>query len=162
MNLVNRRLLATYLNDHLAASTGAVELSRRSASSNRGNAYGDALEGLAAEIEEDRGALSSIMRRLDIREDRAKGALIWGVEKLGRLKPNGRLIEYSPLSRLEEVEILELGVHGKLLLWEALRCALPAVVSEHELERLIERAGSQRDRLEALRREAAADALAEG
>lgn len=160
MDLVNPRLLATYLNDHLAASTGAVELSRRSASSNRGNAYGGALQELAAEIEEDRGTLLAIMRRLDIREDRAKCALVWGAEKLGRLKPNGRLIEYSPLSRLEEVEILELGVQGKLLLWEALRHAQHAPVSE--LERLVERAESQRHRLEALRRDAAAEALSEG
>jgi hypothetical protein len=102
------------------------------------------------------------MRRLDIGEDHVKRLLAWGAEKVGRLKPNGRLIEYSPLSRLEEVEILELGVMGKRLLWEALARTGPAAVSEGELETLIERADSQRERLEALRLEAAGAALAEG
>lgn len=156
---MNRRLLATYLNDHLAASTGAVELSRRTAASNRGSAYGETLAELAAEIEQDRAALASIMGRLGIGQDRVKTALGWSAEKLGRLKPNGRLIGYSPLSRLEELELLEVGVHGKLLLWEALRDAAPAPIPEAELDELIERARSQRSRLEQRRREAAAEAL---
>lgn len=35
-------------------------------------------------------------------------------EKLGRLKPNGQLHGYSPLSRVIELEGLYLGISGKL------------------------------------------------
>jgi hypothetical protein len=152
-------LLATYLNDHSAASTGASELARRAARSNRGTRYGEALASLAREIEEDRGALQEIMRRLGVSPDRAKSAVAWSAEKLGRLKLNGRLTGYSPLSRLEELEILTLGVQGKLLLWQALAAAGEPAVPEAELDELIKRARSQRRRLERLRLDAATEAL---
>jgi len=129
---VNRKLLAIYLNDHMAASTGTVELVRRVAASNRGSAYGETLAELRNEIEEDHTALATIIDRLDVRADRAKAAVAWSAEKFGRLKLNGQLTGYSPLSRLEELEILELGLTGKL-----------------------------RERLERHRREAASEALGE-
>jgi hypothetical protein len=157
---MNRRLLSIYLNDHMAGSTGAVELARRAAAANRESAYGESLAQLRTEIEEDRTALAGIMRALDVGQDRARSALAWSAEKLGRLKLNGQLTGYSPLSRLEELEILTLGVTGKLGLWEALREAAPTGLSGEDLERLIERAHSQRERLEGLRRRAASEAFA--
>ena len=36
----------------------------------------------------------------------------WVAEKAGRLKLNGSLLTYSPLSRLVELEGLSLGVEG--------------------------------------------------
>jgi hypothetical protein len=156
---VNRRRLSIYLNDHMAASTGAVELVRRAASSNRGTHYGDTLAELRTEIEEDREALIAIMGRLGVGVDQARNALGWVAEKVGRLKLNGQLTGYSPLSRLEELEILELGVTGKLLLWESLGRAAAGDVSEADLARLADRARTQRERLERLRLDAAAEAL---
>ena len=158
---MNRRLLAIYLNDHMAASTGAIELARRVAASNRGTSYGETLAALQAEIEEDRAALAGIMKRLGVRVDRARTAVGWGAEKLGRLKLNGQLTGYSPLSRLEELEILALGVHGKLLLWQALERVGDLDIPEAELEELINRARSQRRRLERQRLHAATEALGE-
>lgn len=158
---MNRRRLAIYLNDHMAAATGAVELAGRAARSNRGTAYGQVLAEIRDEIAEDRAALAAIMSQVGVGIDRPRAALAWGVEKLGRLKLNGQLTGYSPLSRLEEIEILELGASGKLLLWQALQQAAPSGVPEAELERLIKRARSQRDRLERQRLKAAAEALAE-
>lgn len=152
------RRLAVYLNDHMAAATGAVELSRRVAASNRDTEYGAALAELSTEIAQDRRALASIMDRLQIRRDPIKSLAGWSAEKLGRLKLNGQLTGYSPLSRLEELEILALGVTGKLLLWEALgQTEIPA----DELEQLTERARSQRERIERLRHDAAVEALSE-
>jgi hypothetical protein len=40
--------------------------------------------------------------------------------KLGRLKLNGQLRGYSPLSRLLELEGLGMGITGKLGLWKSL------------------------------------------
>jgi hypothetical protein len=151
--------LSIYLNDHYAAAGAAVQLARRAAQSNDGTRYGEVLATLAAEIEEDRQALRLIMQRLGVRSDPAKAAVAWSAEKLGRLKLNGQLTGYSPLSRLEELEILSLGVEGKLGMWRALERGVDHGVPKAELEALIKRALSQRRRLERQRLGAAAEAL---
>jgi hypothetical protein len=152
-------LLAIYLNDHLAAATGAGELARRAAGANRGSDYGRFLDELTAEIDEDRTALLAIMAELGIRVDRIKLAAGWGAEKLGRLKLNGRLLAYSPLSRLIELELLELGVHGKLALWRSLQQLHPREVKSTDLRPLLSRAERQLEQLEAHRIRAAAETL---
>lgn len=114
-------LLAIYLNDHLAGATAGRELARRAARSNRGSSHGSFLADLAEQIDADRRSLLEIMRVLTVRIDRIKVIGGWGAEKLGRLKLNGQLVGYSPLSRIVELEALSLGVHGKLALWRTLR-----------------------------------------
>jgi hypothetical protein len=151
--------LSIYLNDHLAGATAGVELARRLARSNEGTAYGTQLAELAAEIAQDRDALLDIMDRLAIGRDRLKVALSWGAEKAGRLKLNGALLRYSPLSRLEELEGLSLGVHGKLVGWLSLRAVDDSRLAAIELDELIARARSQARRIDRLRQRAAVDAL---
>ena len=155
-------LYEIYLNDHLAAAVAAGELARRAASSNRGSPYGEALERLAVQIDEDRGALREVMADLGVRPDRLKVALGWTGEKAGRLKLNGSLLSYSPLSRVVELEALTLGVEGKLLLWQALADVKPLAsrLRDVELDALIRRARSQGRSLRKLRLQAAAEALA--
>jgi hypothetical protein len=101
------------------------------------------------------------MRALGVGTDRAKVALAWLAEKLGRLKLNGRLLSYSPLSRLMELELLELGVTGKLALWRALHrlAEEDARLDRAELERLIDRAAAQQKEIETLRQRAVTDAF---
>jgi hypothetical protein len=147
-------LLSTYLNDHLAASLAAVELARRAASSNAENPIGSSLVELASDLDEDRQALHAIMGQLGVGKDWIKLTAGWTAEKLGRLKLNGRLLGYSPLSRLEEIELLLLGVEGKLLLWHALQQLPDAERLEPALDRLITRARSQRRILRRLRLQA--------
>lgn len=151
--------LGIYLGDHYAASVAAVQLARRAAQSNQGTRHGEMLASLAAEIEEDRQALRLIMQRLGVRPDPAKAAVAWSAEKLGRLKLNGQLTGYSPLSRLEELEILSLGVEGKLGMWRVLERALDHGVLDADFDTLIKRALSQRRRLERQRLDAAEEAL---
>ncbi|MFL5866520.1 MAG: hypothetical protein ACJ766_05400 [Thermoleophilaceae bacterium] len=153
--------LSIYLNDHLAGATAGVELARRVAGSNRSTSYGPVLERLAEEIEEDRRTLEDIMERLSVRRDRLKVALAWSGEKAGRLKLNGELLRYSPLSRLEELEGLALGVEGKLALWQTLSDTYgdDSRLRGIDFEELIKRARSQRRRLERQRRRAAAAAV---
>jgi hypothetical protein len=158
---VNVRYLAVYLNDHLAGSVAAHELVKRAAASNRGNDYGEFLSELEHEIAEDRATLVRIMERFDIKQDKIKmtGAFIG--EKLGRLKPNAQLTGYSPLSRVVELEILSLGVEGKLALWRALLAVEHADdrLDPEELSVLAERAEAQRRDLETYRLRAVKDAL---
>lgn len=153
--------LSIYLNDHFAGSTVGVGLARRIVRRNRSTSYGPVLERLAAEIEEDRRILEETMQRLAVRPDRFKVALAWGGEKAARLKLNGELIRYSPLSRLEELEGLSLGVEGKLAMWQTLSDTYgdDPRLSGIDFEELIKRARSQRRRLEQQRRQASHDAF---
>jgi hypothetical protein len=159
---MDRKLLGIYLNDHLAGSTVGLELSRRARGSNEGNDYGRALERISREIEEDRETLQRLMKDLGVRRDHPKVTAAWVGEKFGRLKPNGRLLSYSPLSRLVELEALALGITGKLSLWEALAEVADedARLDREELRRLAERAERQRKEVWRLRQRAAAEALA--
>jgi hypothetical protein len=152
--------LAIYLNDHLAGATLGASLARRAAGNNRSGPYGETLDAIAGEIEEDRDALLDVMARLSVREDALKVALGWGAEKASRFKPNGAL-GYSTLARLEELEALVLGVTGKLGLWQALQRTHGDDVRLQglDLEALAARARSQRRRLERLRARAAGEAL---
>jgi len=156
------KLLAIYLNDHLAASTAGLELVKRARASNEGTDYGAFLTGLAKEIETDRRALVGIMEDLDVGRDHLKVLGGWAAEKAGRLKPNGQLRGYSPLSRLVELEGLTLGVAGKLSLWRALmdEAEREPRLDAARLERLAASAERQRDELEEHRRRAAREAFA--
>lgn len=159
---MNRKLLGIYLNDHLAGATGALELVGRSQGSNRGNEFETFLEHLGQEIAADRDALKDLMAQLDIGIDQLKQAVSWLVEKAGRLKLNGSLIGYSPLSRLVEFEALTTGVVGKLSLWQALsELRDDPVLAGFDSGRFIERALSQLSELEQHRRTAGRIAFAE-
>ena len=59
-------LLGIYLNDHLAGATAGTELARRMARSHRGREDSGPLNRLAAEIAQDRSALTDIMAALGV------------------------------------------------------------------------------------------------
>jgi hypothetical protein len=161
MPLLERNLLVIYLNDHLAGATAGLDLARRVQRANSRGPLGEFLTELVAELEEDKAELERIMKRLGIGRDRVKIAAAWSAEKAGRLKLNGRVTGYSPLSRLEELEGLSLAVEGKLALWQTLRETYGnnSRLRGTDFEELIRRARSQRRRLELRRKRAAADAL---
>ncbi len=153
-------LLAIYLDDHLAGSTVGVELARRLVASNEGDPdFGPPLKEICAEIEADRATLDRLMKRLETSRNPVKPALAWAGEKLGRLKLNGQLRGYSPLSRLVELEALAIGVNGKLRMWTALQHTLGDGLPDFDFGQLAERASRQRSALEELHLKAAARAL---
>jgi hypothetical protein len=150
------RLLAIYLNDHLAGSMLGVELARRLRRSNEGDPeFGAPLARICGEIEADRATLVELTRRLGVRRDPVKPLLAQLGERLGRLKPNGRLRTYSPLSRVLELEVLSAGVGGKLQLWNALGDRFGEDLDGFDFHRLAGRAESQGQRLEDLQLTAA-------
>jgi len=162
VQLLGRDYLKIYLEDHYAGATAGLELARRTAGANSGNVYGDVLERVAREIEEDRDSLRAIMSALGVGPDRFKVAGAWAGEKAGRLKLNGHLTGYSPQSRVIEIEGLVVGVTGKRCLWAALRHIAPqeARLDVEELDRLIARADSQLAALEEQRLRAVSEAVA--
>lgn len=158
---MSERLLAIYLNDHLAGATAGVELARRLRASNRDDAeFGVALAQICGEVEADRETLKDTMKRLEIRRGCLKPAAAWAGEKLGRLKVNGQLRGYSPLSRLVELEMLAIGITGKARMWRALDGTLGEDLNGIDFGRLAERADRQRAKVEELHRIAAARAFA--
>ncbi len=151
-------LLAIYLNDHLAGATGGVELAKRLADAHPSLDDSARLRQLAADVADDRAALTGIMQRLDVPVDQIKVALGWFAEKVGRLKLNGHLFSRSPLSTLVELEAMRVAVEGKAAGWRSLReiARHDERIQTTELDRLIERANDQSETLESVRLAAAA------
>jgi hypothetical protein len=149
------RLVEIYLQDHLAGSVAALELVARAARSNDSNELGAFLKELHAEIDEDRATLLDVMRALGAAPSRVKNGLAWTAEKAGRLKLNGRLLRYSPLSRLLELELLEAGIVAKRSLWTNLEALGDSRLADVDLARLVARADAQRADVERWRRRAA-------
>jgi hypothetical protein len=157
------RLREIYLRDHYAGSAAGLSLVRRCRRANRGTAWDTALAPIEGEIVEDRQALESIMGLLGVEPSPIKAALGAVGEIASRLKPNGRLFGYSPLSRLIELETLAAGIESKRNLWRALRHGNEAeVLDPSMLDRLIERATSQRKRVLELHDRAATETFASG
>jgi hypothetical protein len=157
--MVNRKLFGIYLNDHLAGSVVGSRLARRIAKHNEGNHYGSEASKLAEEIEQDKATLESLMDRLDVRKKKFRRVAAAVTETAGRLKPNGKVVGYSPLSRVIELEGLTIGITGKLELWQSLK-ATGERVEGFDADELIGRAEDQRDRVSALRLQAAREAFA--
>ncbi len=150
-------MLGVYLNDHLAGATAGSELANRMARSHRGREESAALDRLAAEIAQDRSALLAVMASLGVTVRGYKVGAAWIGEKASRLKFNGLLLGRSPLSDLEELELLRLGVEGKAAGWRTLRILADTDtrLDAGRLDELISGARSQADQLEELRTRAA-------
>lgn len=95
------RFLRIYLRDQLAMGIGWREPTRRAARNNHGTETGAALDRVAKAIAEDVDTFRAIMDRLRITPDPLKNTAAIAAERMGRLKPNGALRAYSPLSRFE-------------------------------------------------------------
>jgi hypothetical protein len=150
-------LIGIYLNDHLAGATVGTELAHRIARHHDEVADRATLQRLAVEINADRRALLEIMALLGVPVRHYKTTAAWLGERAGRLKLNGRLRTRSPLSSLEELELIRLGVEGKAAGWRTLRelADTEPQLNKAWLDELLDRARSQADLLEDLRVRAA-------
>jgi hypothetical protein len=155
------RFLGIYMNDQLASGLVFREVARRAARANAGTESGRALARVAAEIAEDIDTFERLMERLGLQRSRMKPRLAIVTERLTRLKLNGRLLAYSPLSRFVELDFLVMGIEGKKILWANLAdlAGLRAPLPDVDFDALIERAERQRAELEPFRRDAGRDAL---
>ena len=152
--------LAIYLNDHLAGSVVAIELLERLEAA--GTYMAPTLAQVRADIEADRAELRELMRRLQIAESRPRKVTGWIAEKFSQIKLRLDDPAAGPLRLLESLELVALGIDGKLALWRALSAAaeVDPALRIVDYERLARRAQDQRQRVEVLRLEAAKAALA--
>lgn len=160
--LVVDKFLRIYMNDQLASGVLWREVARRAQRNNSGTALGEALARVSTGIAEDVETFQGMMRRLGIQTNPVKTGLAIAAERLGRLKPNGQLRTYSPLSRFVELEFLVIGIEGKKVLWTTLRdlADLASRLPDVDFDDLIERAERQRGDLEPFRVRAGTEALA--
>lgn len=154
-------LLAVYLRDHFAGAAAGLALAKRCQRANADNPLGAVLAKIVTEIAADRDSLRDMMEALGVRENPLKSALGQAGELVGRLKTNGMLTHYSPSSRVVELEGLLAGIDAKRNLWHSLRLAAATrpMLDVAGLDTLIERASSQRDRLQAEHEGAAGNAF---
>lgn len=152
----NQDLLTIYLHDHHAGAKGALELLERIEESNSDNTFGQHAKKLRLEFQQDKQVLEDIMAAVDVTPSATKDAGAWVVEKLARLKLNGRVVDYSPLSRVVEFEALAVGLSGRLRLWPALKIARQADerLAGFDFDHLLERTCQQRDDVEKLHAQA--------
>lgn len=149
--------LATYLNDHLAGSTAALELLGHLERTQLPLA--DFFARLRHDVEMDRKELEKIIAERGATKSPVREAAAWIFEKVARLKmamddPSGDRVKL-----LECLEAIAIGIHGKGALWRVLKI-LPSLKGT-DFDRLIERADEQRARIEPLRLEAARAAFEE-
>ena len=156
---MDRKLARIYLNDHVALLALTIEVAGRSARSNTDSPLGAELLELRRELMSQRETLERVMRRLRLRRSRSKVALARFGQRIGRLKLNGRLTSYSPLSRVFELESLLACVEANRAVFESLRLLREPRLEGVDFAALARAAGEQHDELERSRREAVETAL---
>src|SRR2546423_7789923 len=141
--------IETYLNEHLAGSTIAVELLEHLESSHDGE-WKDFFRLLKADIESDRAQLETLMKEMDIDQSKLRRGMAWFGEKFTELKLRLDDPADGDLRLFESLEALSLGIEGKRSLWLALAEAAPENPNLRPLhcQHLIAPAGEQRARVE--------------
>jgi hypothetical protein len=155
------RLLHLYLDDHRAGAAGGVALARRMLEENPDNYLTVTLRELTDEIQRDREVLDDVIGRLGHSPNRVKMVMGAAGAWMGRLKANGYIRRYSPLSRLEEFEMLSAGIMSKASLWRSCELSLAGrpELAGVDFTALAQRADSQRERLESHRARIVEDAF---
>ena len=145
--------LSTYLNDHLAGAVAALELLDHLEQAHAGTPVARTVAELRKDIEADRATLEALMARLQVPESAPRKATAWLAERLARLKLRFDDPADGAFRLFESLEIVSLGIEGKLGLWRALAAAAPATpaVSGINLDSLMRRATDQRERVETMR-----------
>lgn len=154
--------LSTYLNDHLAGSVTALELLAHLQKVYPERSDLGVLERLQADISEDRTTLENLMSRLKVSNSPARRAAGWVAERAARLKLAVDDPRDGSLRAFETVELISLGIEGKISLWKSLSAIAQAnpALNDVDFAKLIARAEKQREELEPLHLAAARDALA--
>jgi UDP-glucose 4-epimerase len=119
MTQLDRDALDTYLNDHLGASVGALELMERIASAQSGKPLGALMQRLLLEVGEEQEIVRTLLVAHQGSEGKVKQAIAWVGEKLAHVKLSGHDLG-SGLPLFEALEALSVGFWGRHELWRGL------------------------------------------
>jgi hypothetical protein len=157
--------LATYLTNHLAGSSAALELLEHLAKSQADSPFAGLFLEIRTEVGEERQVLEGLIAGIDSSESLPRQATAWLTAKLSEVKLRLDDPGTGPLHALEGLEAVSLALAGKLALWEALAASADQIpelrLPETDFADLIERSQTQRHRVEAARLHAARDAFLE-
>jgi hypothetical protein len=155
--------LLGYLNDHLAGAAAAIRLAERCRDRHPESELGHLLEALLVEMRQDREVLVDVIRVLGGSPNPIKRVTSLGAERISSLRMWLPMIGpgSEESARLEEIEVLSLGIEGKRLLWNALAqlSSTDERLGGFPFPQLNRQARSQRDRLERIRLRLASEAL---
>jgi hypothetical protein len=152
--------LHVYLNDHLAGATAGVDLVTSAAERHDGE-LGEFFQQLADDIRGDFNTLTTLIAQLDAHASGAKEAFAKIGSEISQSKFSGESVDDPEFGTFLTLETLSIGVEGKCCMWKALRCVEGDIsaLAGFDIDALIERAQSQRDRIEGKRLELAGTAL---
>jgi hypothetical protein len=151
--------LGTYIHDHLAGASYAIDLLNAMQDHYAGQPLGEFSAEMHCAITADRDTLREIATRVGSSSSSPKEGVAWLAEKISRIKLQHS--DTNGLGTFEALEFLELGIHGKLALWRALAEIAPAEsrLAGFDFDSVISRAESQRIRVEKYRLAAAHSAF---
>ncbi|HVF77480.1 MAG TPA: hypothetical protein VNA28_04205 [Solirubrobacteraceae bacterium] len=152
--------LEAYLTDHLAGATAGVNLSEMAAQEHRSDEHGAFFGEIASEIKADYETLEKLVGELGVQESATKSAAAEIGSKMMAPKFTGG--DDDELNAFITLETLSIGVEGKICMWKALKTVEDAYagLGNYNLDDLIARGESQRERIESKRLEIAPQALA--
>jgi hypothetical protein len=150
--------LLIYLNDHLGGAQIAVQLLEAMRKQHDDPKFQEFAGALLPEIQSDDDTLRSIVDKIGS-GSAVKQAGGWMLEKVARLKLGHT--GSTDFEMFESLELLALGIFGKLALWRALQNAsrLDARLRGYDFDRLILRARQQYETVESRRLDLAAMVL---
>jgi hypothetical protein len=140
--------LGTYVNDHLGGAQIAIQLLQAMRDQHDDPKYREFARVLLPEIEADDRTLRSIAERIGSSPSAMKEAGGWLLEKFARMKLGHT--GSTDFDMFESLELLVLGIHGKLCLWKALEAASirDSRLYGYEFGNLASRAREQYDKVE--------------
>jgi hypothetical protein len=147
--------LATYLNNHLAASVTALELLSSLETSQDDREVAHFAGELRAEIEAEQQQLENLMERLRVTQSKPRQAVGWIAERFAQIKLRLDDSSDGPLHLLESFELILIAIEGKRGLWRALAVAAIPGLPITDYERYAQRSEAQQARVEAMRLAAA-------
>lgn len=157
---VDRHVLQSYLDDHLAGASAGRARARRMSEWYADLRIGPALEVVADQIDEEHAHLADLIDVLGLRPGLPLRVVARIGEAAGRLKPNGRGPFASPVTPMLELELLRSAVNGKQGLWQVLaEYADDLGLERHAYLRRVRMAEEQEETLERLHAELRPTAL---
>jgi hypothetical protein len=151
--------LTTYLNDHLGGAQVAIQVLESMREQHDDPRFREFARNLIPEIQADDVALRSIVEKIGASPSTAKRAGGWLLEKAARLKLGHT--GSTNFETFESLELLALGIFGKLSLWKALQSASKRDHRLHQFDfdDLILRAEQQYEQVERQRLQLAGSVL---
>lgn len=143
--------LSTYLNDHLGGAQIAIQILEAMRDQHDDPRFRKFANTLLPRIQADDLTLRSIAEKIGSGPSTVKQMGGWLLEKAARLKLGHT--GSTNFEMFESLELLALGIRGKICLWKALEAIskLDSRLREYDFEELISRAEQQYEEVESQR-----------